>query len=95
MLRRLEQEPFTTVNSHYFTGLLAQLAGRHEVAVEQMLFVESCPVSLQVLSTDWGLRTLGRWHRAQAYFALGDSLRGREALASYSALRADGGPLQE
>lgn len=95
MLLRLERESVTGMNSHFFTGVLAQLAGRYSVAVEQMLLVESCPVSLEVLSTDWGLRTLGRWHRAQAYFALGDSLRGREALAGYSALRADIGPMPE
>ena len=94
VLGRLERGMVTSLKSHYLAALLAQLAGRHSAAVEQLLRVESCPIDLEGVSENLGLRTLGRWQLAQSYFALGDTLRAREALAGYSALRGDGGPMQ-
>lgn len=95
VLQGLEQANPTILRSHYLAARLAQLAGRHGDAIEQLHRVEACPLSLQDLSVDWGLRTLGRLHRARSYFALADTILGREALAGYSALRADGGSIKE
>lgn len=93
VLADLEDRQVTTLDDHYLAAILARTAGRHRDAVDQLLHVETCPLSLIVESHHWGLRTLGRWHRAQSYFVLGDSIRGREALAGYSALRADVDPV--
>lgn len=91
VLNRLDGEGATRFSDHYLAALLAQLAGHDLQAIEQLILVDSCPMNLQTLSVDWGLRTLGRWHQAQSYLALEDSVRASIALASYAALRADGG----
>lgn len=93
VLDQLENETVTSLKSHYLAALLAQLAGRDSAAVEQWRLVESCPIDLQGVSRNLGLRTFGRWHLAQSYFALGDTIHAREAMAGYSALRGDGSPV--
>ena len=93
VLGELEKDGEASLTSYYLAGLLAQLAGRQSEAIEMLLHIESCPLKLQRLFANWGLRNLGRWHRAQSYFALGDSLRGRVVLAHYAAFRADGSPV--
>lgn len=89
-LARLRNAETTHAEEHFLTGLLAQIAGRHEVAVAQLKQVESCPLSLRVLSEGWGLRTMARWYRAQSSDALGDHEDAREAMAAYSKYRKAG-----
>ena len=88
-LSELERAEETGPTSYYVTAILAQAAGRHAEAIEQFLIVESCPLNLQRHSPSWGLRTRSRWHRAQSYFALGDSIRARAVLASHAVYQPD------
>lgn len=92
-LAELEQERITTLDQHYLSALLTRDAGRIEETIDQLRTTGACPLVLDAPSGRWGLRTLAHWHLAQSYFATGDSIRGREALSRYTALRADRGPI--
>jgi len=94
-LGELRDQKFTRLDDHYLVAVLLADAGRHQEAIDQFRLLEACPLVLDAQSVGWGLRTLGRWHLAQSYFAVGDSTRAREALARYTALRADRGPIAE
>jgi tetratricopeptide (TPR) repeat protein len=89
-LARLRDAETTSAEDHFLAGLLAQVTGRHEVAVDQLTQVESCPLSLHALSEGWGLRTMARWYRARSSDALGDRASASEAMAAYSAYRRTG-----
>lgn len=87
-LLHLRESVTTSPDDHFLAGLLAQIAGRQDLAVQQFAQIESCPLSLHVLADGWGLRTMARWYRAQSLSALGRDDAALEAMAAYSAYRA-------
>lgn len=89
---RLDSLTTTGPRDHFLAGLLAEVAGRHEVAVRQFEQLESCPLNLNVRPEDWGLRTMARWYRARSESALGHPDAAREAMAAYSAYRQGESP---
>ncbi|HSM07411.1 MAG TPA: hypothetical protein VLA33_00155 [Gemmatimonadota bacterium] len=89
-LARLRTAETTSAENHFLAGLLAQITGRHEAAVDQLKQIESCPLSLHALSEGWGLRTMARWYRARSSEALGNRASASEAMAAYSAYRRTG-----
>jgi tetratricopeptide (TPR) repeat protein len=84
---RLDSLDMSGPRDHFLAGMLAEVAGRHDVAVRQFQKLESCPLNLNVLTEGWGLRTMARWYRARSESALGHQAAARKAMAAYSAYR--------
>jgi hypothetical protein len=84
---RLDSLDTTGPRDHFLAGLLAEVAGRHAVAIRQFAQLESCPLNLNVLTDGWGLRTMARWYRARSLSVLDRPEAAEEAMAAYSAYR--------
>jgi len=84
----------TDLLDHFGTGVLARVSGRDSIAADQFRRVENCPLSLDALDENWGVRTLARFYLARTLETLGDPAAAARAMDGFSTLwrGSPGGP---
>ena len=69
----------------FLAGEVASRSGLHGIAAALFTRLDSLPLGVELLDVDWGLRGLSLFRRAEAYEALGDTVR---ALTNYDRIVA-------
>lgn len=76
----------TAALEHFGTGVLARFSGRDSIAADQFRRVGNCPLSLDALDENWGVRTLARFYLARTLESLGDPAAAAKAMDGFSTL---------